>query len=180
MSMSKKARTSTPADDEKQALWLKHTRPLCDDMAGSLEKKGGGYKHVTFIPNRGCYRAQMHDMDAGKTVYLGTFNSSYAAAVTVALSKEKGKQDKRDAALLIGSLTAEEAKQLAKAEGLTLGESSKSGTGFTNVHVQDDGKGTLRPFRISPRMYNTMPSSVSREYVSAEHAALEIARHMAK
>ena len=93
-------------------------------------------------------------------------------------SKEKGKQDKRDAALLIGSLKAEEAKQLAKAEGLTLGESSKSGTGFTNVHVQDDGKGTLRPFRISPRMYNTMPSSVSREYVSAEHAALEIARHV--
>ena len=58
MSMSKKARTSTPADDEKQALWLKHGRPLCDDMADSLEKKGGGYKHVTFIPNRGCYRAQ--------------------------------------------------------------------------------------------------------------------------
>ena len=122
----------------------------------------------------------MHDITTGKQVHLGYFYTPYAAAVTAALSKTKGLQDKRDAALLDGSLKAEEAEQIAKAEGLTLGRSSKSGTGFTNVHVQDDGKGTLRPFRISPRMYNTMPSSVSREYVSAEHAALEIARHMAK
>ena len=60
MSISKKARTSTPADDEKQALWLKHSRPLCDDMADSLEKKGGaGYKHVTFRRNRGTYMARV-------------------------------------------------------------------------------------------------------------------------
>ena len=100
--------------------------------------------------------------------------------MTAALSKEKGKQDERDAALLIGSLKAEEAKKLAKAEALTLGTSSRTGTGFENVNLQDDGKSTKRPFRISSRMYGTMPSSVSREYVSAEHAALEIARHMAK
>ena len=31
--MSKKARMSTPADDEEQALVRKHGRPLCDDMA---------------------------------------------------------------------------------------------------------------------------------------------------
>ena len=72
------------------------------------------------------------------------------------------------------------AKKLAKAEGLTLRTSKKSGTGFENVQVQDNGKDTLLPFRISAGMYNTMPSSVSRAYVSAEHAALEIARHKAK
>ena len=169
------------ADGEKQALWLKHPRALCDELAGSLEKKGGaGYKHVAFHREKGRYMASVIDIDSGKQVHLGYFNSSYAAAVTAALSKEKGKQDKRDAALLIGSLKSEEAKKLAKAEGLTLGRSSKSGTGFTNVSVQDDGKGTLRPFRIRPRMYNTMPSSFSREYISAEHAALVIARHEAK
>ena len=173
MSMSKKARTSTQADDEKQALWQEHGRPMCDEMAGSLEKKGGaGYKHVTFNRLRGCYIAQVYDIEACKLVYLGGFYTPYAAAVTVALSKTKGLQDKRDAALLDGSLKAEEAEQLVKAEGLTLGRSSKSGTGFTNVSVQDDGKGTLRPFRIRPRMYKTMPSSFSREYISAEHAAL--------
>ena len=107
-------------------------------------------------------------------------SSAYAAAVTAALSKEKGLQDKRDAALLAESLKAEEAEQIAKAEGLTLGRSSKSGTGFANVRVQDDGKGTLRPFRICERMYQTMPSSFSREYKTAEHAALVIARHEAK
>ena len=173
MSAPKKARVSSPADDEKQALWLMHTRPLCDDMAKSLEKEGGaGYKHVTIDSKGGAYLARVHDVETGKQVYLGSFNSSYAAAVTAALSKEKGKQDKRDAALLIGSLQAKEAKKFAKADGLTLVTSSKSGTGFEN--------GTRRPYRISARMYNTMPSSVSREYVSAEHAALEIARHMAK
>ena len=178
--MSKKARMSTSADGEKQALWLKHTRALCDELAGSLEKEGGaGYKHVS--RGKGCYTAKVRDIDTGKQVYLGSFNSSYAAAVTAALSKEKGKQDKRDAALLIDSLQPKEAKKLAKAEGLTLVKSTKSGTGYENVHLQEYLSATnVRPFRISPRMYNTMPSSVSREYVSAEHAALEIARHKPK
>ena len=48
------------ADGEKQALWLKHPRALCDELAGSLEKKGGaGYKHVTFRRNRGTYMARV-------------------------------------------------------------------------------------------------------------------------
>ena len=123
----------------------------------------------------------MFDIDAGKEVYLGIFKSSYAAAVTVALSKEKGKQDKRDATRLIDSLQPKEAKKLAKAEGLTLVKSTKSGTGYENVHLQESlSESNVRPFRISARMYNTMPSGVSRQYVSAEHAALEIARHMPK
>ena len=182
MSMSKKARMSTPADDEEQALVRKHGRPLCDDMAGSLKKKGGaGYKHVHLDRTKGRYKASVIDIDSGKQVHLGYFNSSYAAAVTAALSEEKGKLDKRDAALTVDSLQPKEAKKLAKAEGLTLVKSTKSGTGYENVHLQESlSASNVRPFRISSRMYNTMPSSVSREYVSAEHAALEIARHMPK
>ena len=171
---------SPSADGEKLALWLKHTRALCDEWAGSLEKEGGaGYKYVKRV--RGFYIARVRDIDTGKNVYLGSFASSYAAAVAAALSKEKGKQDKRDAARLIGSLRAKEAKKRAKEEGLTLATSTKSGTGFENVHLQEHLSAmNVRPFRISCMMYNTMPSSVSRVYVSAEHAALEIARHMAK
>ena len=173
---------SMSADGEKQALWLKHPRALCDELAGSLEKKGGaGYKHVSFNREKGRYVASVIDIDSGKQVHLGYFNSSYAAAVTAALSEEKGKLDKRDAALTVDSLQPKEAKKLAKAEGLTLVKSTKSGTGYKNVHLQKVlSESNVRPFRISPRMYNTMPSSVSREYVSAEHAALEIARHMPK
>ena len=181
MSMSKKARTSTPADDEEQALWWKHGRPLCDSMAGSLEKKCiSGYKHVSLHRKSGRYHAQVHDIETGKRVYLGSFYSPYAAAVTAALSKTKGLQDQRDAALLLESLTREEAEQTAKAEGLTLGRNSNSESGFTNVSIQDNGKSTLRPFRISAQMYKTMPSSLSREYISGAHAALVIARHEAK
>ena len=98
---------------------------------------------------------------------LGYFYTPYAAAVTAALSKTKGLQDQRDAALLLGSLTREEAEQTAKAEGLTLGRNSNSESGFTNVSIQDDGKSTLRPFRIQHAMYKTMPSSLSREYFTS-------------
>ena len=181
MSMSKKARMCNPADDEEQALVRKHGRPMCDSMAGSLKKEGGsGYKHVALHRRKGTYAAQVYDIEAGKLIYLGAFYTPYAAAVTAALSKTKGLQDKRDAALLSGSLTAEQAEQLALDEGLTLGRNSNSESGFTNVSIQDDGKSTLRPFRIRPVMYKTMPSSLSREYISAEHAALVIARHEAK
>ena len=173
---------STPADDEEQALVRKHGRPMCDSMAGSLKKEGGtGYKHVALHRTKGTYAAQVYDIEAGKLIYLGAFYTPYAAAVTAALSKTKGLQDKRDAALLSGSKQAEEAKKLAKAEGLTLRTSKKSGTGFENVYLPEQlSASNVRPFLISARMYNTMPSSVSREYVSAEHAALEIARHMPK
>ena len=63
MSMSKKARTSTPAEDEEQALWRKHGRPMSDSMAGSLEKKCiSGYKHVSLHRKSGRYLAQVHDI----------------------------------------------------------------------------------------------------------------------
>ena len=75
--MSKKARMSTPADDEEQALVRKHGRPMCDSMAGSLKKKSiSGYKHVTFQAfqrKNGNYRAQVYDIETDKLVHLGYF-----------------------------------------------------------------------------------------------------------
>ena len=54
-------------------------------------------------------------------VYQGSFYTAYAAAVTAALCKTKGLQDQRDATLLSGCLTTEQAEQAAEKEGLTLG-----------------------------------------------------------
>ena len=156
---------------------------MCDGLADSLKKDSNktGYKHV-YKHSKECathpFEARVHDITTGKEVSLGSFYTPYAAAVTAALSKTKGLQDERDAALLSGSLKAEEAKKRAKEEGLSLATSTRTGTGFENVNLQDDGKSTKRPFRISSRMYGTMPSNLPREYVSAEHAALEIARHV--
>merc|ERR1711935_936407 len=114
----------------------------------------GGYKHVVFHQTKGRYMASVSDIDSGKQVYLGYFNSSYAAAVTAALSEEKGKLDKRDAALTVDSLQPKEAKKRAKAEGLTLVKSTKSGTGYENVQLQKSlSASNVRPFRISWMMY---------------------------
>ena len=102
---------------------------------------------------------------------------AYAAAVTVALSKTKGLQDQRDATLLSGCLTTEQAEQAAKKEGLTLGRNPSLASGFTNVTIQDTCEYTLRPFNIQYKLFHSMPSSVTRAYTSGGHAALVIARH---
>ena len=176
---------SSPADKEVMALHDKYGRDMCDGLVDSLKSARGksGYKHV-YKHSRSSvthpFVAKVQDITTGKEVRLGSFYTAYAAAVTAALSKTKGLQDQRDAALLLGSLTREEAEQTAKEEGLTLGRNSNSESGFTNVSIQDNGKSTLRPFRIRPLVYKTMPSSLSREYISGAHAALVIARHEAK
>ena len=48
MSASKKARASSPADEEKGELWDKYGRDQCDGLANSLKKDTNqtGYKHV--------------------------------------------------------------------------------------------------------------------------------------
>ena len=84
---------------------------------------------------------------------MGSFYTAYAAAVTVALSKTKGLQDERDATLLSGCLTTEQAEQAAKKEDLTLGVNPSLASGFTNVAIQDNGESTLRLFRISTTPY---------------------------
>ena len=122
----------------------------------------------------------MYDIEARELVHLGCFYTPYAAAVSAALSTTKGLQDQRDATRLSGSLTTEQAEQVALDEGLTLGRNRKLASGFTNVSIQDDGQSTQRPFRIHPRLFSRMPSNLAREYISGAHAALVIARHEAK
>ena len=100
--------------------------------------------------------------------------------MTAALSKTKGLQDKRDAARLSGSMTAEQAEQAALNDGLTLGRNRKLASGFTNVFIQDDGQSTQRPFHVHNELFNRMPSNIARSYISGAHAALVIARHEAK
>ena len=187
-----------PADDEKQELWRKHGRILCDNMANSLKKNSiSGYKHVypvksgtySYMHMHMCmcmcmhmymYRAQVYDIEARKLVHLGYFYTAYAAAVSAALSTTKGLQDQRDATRLSGSLTAEQAEQVALDEGLTLGRNRKLASGFTNVSIQDDGQSTTFPFRIHSELFSRMPSNLTSEYISGAHAALVIARHEAK
>ena len=49
MSTSKKARASSPADEEKKKLWDTYGSNRCDGLANSLKKdtnKTTGYRHV--------------------------------------------------------------------------------------------------------------------------------------
>ena len=48
MSASKKARVSSPAEEEKKELWDKYGRDRCDSLASSLKKATNktGYRHV--------------------------------------------------------------------------------------------------------------------------------------
>ena len=55
MSTSKKARASSPADEEKKELWDKYGRVRCDGLANSLKKdsnKTSGYRHVYPVSKR--------------------------------------------------------------------------------------------------------------------------------
>ena len=183
MSTSKKARASSPADEEKNELWDKYGRVRCDGLANSLKKDTNktDYRHVYPVSksNRGTYSfyAKVHDIQAGKEVIQGSFYTAYAAAVTAALSKTKGMQDQRDAALLSGCLTTEQAEQAAVKEGLTLGRNTSLASGFTNVTIQNTCQSTLRPFNIRTVLFRSMPSSCARAYILGGHAALVIARH---
>ena len=103
---------------------------------------------------------------------LGYFYTPYAAAVTAALSKTKGLQDQRDATLLSGCLTTEQAEQAAEKEGLTLGSNTSAASGFTNVTLGQATEHTLRPFTIRPRVLLRMPSGIARSYTSGGHATL--------
>ena len=179
MSTSKKARVSCPADEEMEWLWGKNGGSvLCDGLANSLKttRNKTGYKHV-YPQRRSTYsfQARVQDIKVGKEVCLGSFHTAYAAAVTAALSKTKGLQDRRDATLTSRCLT-EQAEQVAKQEGLTLGSNPSLASRFTNVFLQNK-ESTLRPFMIRSALFRSMPSGIARSYTSAGHAALMIARH---
>ena len=97
--------------------------------------------------------------------------------MTAALCTTKGKQDERDADLVSGCLTTEQAEQVAKQEGLTLGSNPSLPSRFTNVFLQNKCESTLRPFMIRSALFRSMPSGIARSYTSGGHAALVIARH---
>ena len=65
MSTSKKARVSSPADEEMEELWYKYGRDRRDGLANSLKKDTNqtGYKHV-YAQSSGTYsfRAMVHDI----------------------------------------------------------------------------------------------------------------------
>ena len=72
MSTSKKARASSPADEEKKELWDKYGRVRSDGLANSLKKdsnKSSGYRHVYPVSKvyRGTYSfyAKVWDIEAG-------------------------------------------------------------------------------------------------------------------
>ena len=72
MSTSKKARVSSPADEEKKELWDKYGHARCDGLANSLKKdsnKSSGYRHVYPVSKvyRGTYSfyAKVWDIEAG-------------------------------------------------------------------------------------------------------------------
>ena len=82
MSTSKKARVSSPADEEKKDLWDKYGSNRCDGLANSLKKdsnKTSGYRHVYPVSGtfRGTYSffAKVHDITAGKQVSQDYFYS---------------------------------------------------------------------------------------------------------
>ena len=117
MSTSKKARASSPADEEKKELWDTYGRVRCDGLANSLKKDTNktGYRHVCAMgevsSNKHALRAKVWVTDLGREQVIGRFHTAYAAAVTAALSMEKGLQDKRDAKLLSGCLSTDQGRR---------------------------------------------------------------------
>ena len=75
----KKARVSSPAEEEKQELWDKYGHDACDSLANSLKKDSNitGYRYVYPVSktHRGSYPfyAQVYDIKAGKQVRQGSF-----------------------------------------------------------------------------------------------------------
>ena len=61
--------------------------------------------------NKHALRAKVWVTDLGREQVIGRFHTAYAAAVTAALSMEKGLQDKRDAKLLSGCLSTDQGRR---------------------------------------------------------------------
>ena len=115
MSASKKARVSSPAEEEKKEFWDTYGRDRCDSLASSLKKATNktGYRHVYQVSKtyRGSYSfySNVYDIKAGKLEYIrvacphGLRDGGDLCAYS-ALSKTKALQDQRDATLLSGCL----------------------------------------------------------------------------
>ena len=73
MSASKKARVSSPAEEEKKELWDNYGRDRCDSLANSLNNdrnKTTGYRYVYPVSKKNLssnsFYAKVHDIKAGK------------------------------------------------------------------------------------------------------------------
>ena len=105
----------------------------------------------------------------GKTASLGTFATAEEAALYVARSPEGQAAAKRPAAA--PPLTREEARQQAKAEGLTLVK-AKNKTGYFGVNVGNPGQ----PKPYMARVRHGGKQRYLGHFATAEEAALRIAR----
>ena len=105
----------------------------------------------------------------GRQVHLGTFATAEEAALYVARSPEGQAAAKRPAAA--PPLTREEARQQAKAEGLTLVK-AKNKTGYFGVNVGNPGQ----PKPYMARVRHGGKQRYLGHFATAEEAALRIAR----
>ena len=104
-----------------------------------------GYFGVHRQPGRSKpYQAQVRR--GGKTVHLGSFATAEEAALCVARSPEGQEAAKRPAAA--APLTSEEARQQARAEGLTLRVAGNK-TGYFGVYLTKPG--TPKPYEAKLR-----------------------------
>jgi len=132
-------------------------------------ENASGYRNVqvdsTGVAKR--YRVDLHR--AGKNVHLGCFGTAEEAALVFARTPEG-----QAAALTAPPLSADEALQQAKAEGLVLVRAHRADnkTGFKGVSFRRENPG--RPYRVEVRRAG---KTVFRgSYATAEEAALWKAR----
>ena len=126
-----------------------------------------GYCGVTYNPQVGKpkpYQARVRR--GGKQVHLGSFATAEEAALCVARTPEGQAAAKRAA-----PLTSEEARQQARAEGLTLLKADNK-TGYFGVYLDKPGR---------PKPYEAQVSRGGKQvylgtFATAEEAALCVAR----
>ena len=110
---------------------------------------------------------------SGKLVTLGRFVTAEEAALCVARTPE-GRAVAAERAAAAPSLTSEEARQQAQAEGLTL-RLADNKSGFLNVYLKNDGKPKPFEARVNRRGGSNVVVSLGT-FATAEEAALCVAR----
>ena len=128
-----------------------------------------GYFGVAHKPgNPKPYQARV--WRGGKTVQLGSFATAEEAALCVARSPE-GQALAAERAAAVTPLTSEEARQQARAEGLTL-RVAKSNTGYFGVNLSNPAQ----PKPYQARVHRGGKHVYLGNFATAEEAALCVAR----
>jgi len=129
-----------------------------------------GYFGVVLVNPGQCKPYQAKVWRGGKVVYLGRFATAEEAALHVARSPEGREAAKQAAAA--PPLTSEEARQQARAEGLTLIKADNT-TGYFGVYLISQS-GQPKPYEAQVRRGGKQVSLGC--FVTAEEAALCVAR----